>query len=130
MSDARGPRPLPAISNSTAVAELRVSNAVDGFKYSRLKGIFYVLRILLALPVLPLWPFLIAYEARDASLARDYFGTLAYVLRTLIVHVRFGSFWRMLKYNIVWGPDEVKARIAHRSGACKRCAKWCKQYDC
>lgn len=129
------PRPLPVL-DLTAIAvessddELRKSNGVDGFRYSRLFGIFYVVRLVFALPLLPLWPFLIAWEARDASIAKDYFGTMSYALRTIYTHVRFGSFVRMVKYNLLWGPEEAKARIAQRRGACTRCAKCCKQYDC
>lgn len=131
MSDAENPpRPLPLASTALADDGLRLSNGVDGFRYSRIKGMLYVLKIVFSLPLLPLWPFVIAYEARDASIAKNYFGTMAYVLRTMVVHIRFGSFLRMLKYNFVWGPDEVKSRIATRRGACTRCAKCCKQYDC
>lgn len=110
--------------------ELRTSDTTQGFQYSRIKGVWYTLRIILGLPLLPLWPFFIAKEAGDWSIARNYFGTMAYCLRTILTHVRFGSFVRMLKYNLVMGPDQVKARIAKRRGACTRCAKCCKQYSC
>ena len=135
MTNPRPPRPLPVLeSTAVAVKEedegLRTSNGVDGFRYSRLFGIFYVLRVVALLPLLPLWPFFIAYEAKDASIAKDYFGTLIYTLKNLWTHVRFGSFVRMVKYNLLWGPEGAKARITKRRGACTRCAKCCKQYDC
>ncbi len=133
MSDASSePRRLPMAGGSTAVADdgLRTSNGVDGFKYSRLKGMLYVLKIFGSLPLLPLWPLMMAYEARDSSIAKNYFSTMAYVLRTLVVHVRFGSWWRMVKYNFLLGSKAVKARIESRRGGCTRCAKCCKQYEC
>lgn len=125
------PRPLP-LATVAAVDEepLRTSNTVSDFDYSRLKAVLYTLRLVLAVPLLPLWPFLLAYEARDPSIARNYRKTMAYCLRTMLTHVRHGSFVRMLKYNLLLGPDEVKARIAKRRGACTRCAKCCRQYEC
>ncbi|MGE0711810.1 MAG: hypothetical protein AB7N76_30845 [Planctomycetota bacterium] len=131
------PRALPiAVSSAPAAAavlepeELRTSNEVEDFEYSRSKAVWYTLRLLLALPFLPLWPFMLAYEARDWGIARNYPKTMAYLLRTMLVHIRHGSFVRLLKYNLVLGPDEVKARISRRRGACTRCAKCCRQYDC
>ncbi|RMG09616.1 MAG: hypothetical protein D6731_19145 [Planctomycetota bacterium] len=141
MSEASGPRALPVVTAVEASVpplagavgteeELRTSNGVDGFRYSRLKMYLWILKLALGIPLLPLWPFLIAHEARDWSLARNYFGTMGYVLRTCYVHLRFGSVLRMLKYNVLLGPERVKERIAQRRGACTRCAKCCRQYDC
>lgn len=132
------PRPLPVAATEAAVLpasaeaadELRTSNTVAGFQYSRLKGMLYVTRIILSLPFLPLWPFFIAHEAKDWSIARNYFGTIGYCLRTILIHIRFGSFVRLLKYTFVLGPKGIEQRIATRRGACTRCAKCCKQYDC
>ncbi len=129
------PRPLPIAPSEPAPApageeELRTSNTVEGFKYSRLRGVAFVAQIIAGLPLLPLWPVFIAWEAKDWSIARNYFSTMQYVLRTLLVHVRHGSFLRLIKYNIILGPDEVKRRIQNRRGACTRCAKCCKQYEC
>ncbi len=134
MSDSR-PRPLPMVQTAALAVdadcdEQPTSNGVKGFRYSRLFGILYVLRIFFALPLLPFWPFVIAWEAQDASIAKDYFGTLGYVLRTLHTHVRFGSFMRMVKYNVLWATAEAQARIVRRRGACTRCAKCCDQYEC
>lgn len=128
-------RPLPVVSAAAAsppaaVEELRTSNEVNGFEYSRLRGIWFVSLILIGLPLFPLWPFFIAWEAGDWSIARNYFRTLAYVVRTILVHISHGSFVRLLKYNIVLGPEEVQRRISARRGACTRCAKCCKQYEC
>lgn len=135
------PRPLPLAntSRSQAVAlplaaveeeSLRTSNTVNGFEYSRSKAVWYTLRMLLGLPLLPLWPFFLAREANDWSIARNYVKTMAYCIRTILTHIRHGSFVRMLKYNLVLGPEKVKAQIDKRRGACTRCAKCCRQYEC
>lgn len=127
------PTPLP-LAPPEAVPqleeELRTSNGVEGFRYSRWKGIWYVLRMFLALPLIPLWPFFVARDMNDWSLARNYVGTMKYLLRTIVIHLRHGSIIRMIRYNLFLGPDEVNRRIATRDGACTRCAKCCKQYDC
>ncbi len=127
-------RPLPVVSSSPPPAaeehEERTSNEVDGFTYSRFKGLLYTLAILLKLPFIPLWPFFIAYESRDWSIARDYFGTLGYSFRVVVAHIRFGSFLRMIKYNLLLSPKVVQDQIMKRRGACSRCAKCCKQFEC
>lgn len=111
--------------------EERKSNEVEGFVYKRWKGVLYTIGILFKLPFLPLWPFFIAKEAKDWSIARNYFKTLSYCIKHVIVaQIRFGSFLRLLKYNLLMGPEEVKRRIAMRRGACTRCAKCCQQFDC
>lgn len=110
--------------------EGRKSNEVEGFVYSRWKGVLYTVAILFKLPFLPLWPFFIAREAKDWSIARNYFKTLLYCFDVIVQQIRFGSFVRLLKFNLLMGPDEVKRRIALRRGACTRCAKCCQQFDC
>lgn len=127
--------PAPAVLQTTFQptafqGEERKSNEVEGFRYSRWKGIAYTLMIVLQLPFLPLWPFFIAKEAKDWSIARNYFGTLWYCFDVIVQQIRFGSFVRLLKYNLLMGPDEVKRRIAQRRGACTRCAKCCQQFSC
>lgn len=125
------PRPLPVIATAPAPTPgLRHSNEVEGFKYKRWLAFFYVAKLLLAIPLFPILPFLMAHDAGDWSLARDYFGTLGYVIRTFMVHLRFGSFKRALKYNVLMTAEDVEQRLALRKGACTRCAKCCKQYDC
>lgn len=138
------PRPLPVVASpaptagttpfpmapSSADEELRKSNGMAGHKYNRVWAVFWLLRLALILPLVPLWPFLLAYEARDWSIARNYFGTMAYVGKTLLVHLKFGSISRVIKYNLLIGPEEFKKRIAKRRGACTRCAKCCKQFNC
>jgi hypothetical protein len=133
------PRALPVINSTTAVAippqeqaddELRQSNTVADFKYNRWLGLWYTVRLFFVLPLMPLWPFLIAKEAKDWSIARNYFGTIYYCFRTIGIHIRHGSFVRLFKYNIIMGPEETKRRIDKRRGACTRCAKCCRQYDC
>lgn len=120
------PAPAPA---ETKGAE-RKSNEVAGFTYKRWKAVLYTFAILLKLPFLPFWPFFVAYEAKDWSIARNYWKTLMYCFNVVVAHIRFGSFVRLLKFNLLMGPDEVKRRIAMRRGACTRCAKCCQQFDC
>lgn len=128
------PRPLPvaptAVASLTEEEELRKSNEVNGFRYSRVKAVLYTLRLVLAIPFFPFLPFIMAKEAKDPSIAKNYFGTLGYCIKTLVVHIRHGSLVRMIKYNIFMGPERVKAAIDRRRGACTRCAKCCRQYDC
>lgn len=140
------PRPLPVVAGTATPLqgvgaatshplaapepELRTSNEVAGFEYKRWKAILYIAKLLFAFPFFPLLPFMMAYDAKDWSLARNYFGTLGYVARTLMIHFRFGSFARAIKYNIMMSPEQVQARLERRRGACTRCAKCCKQYDC
>lgn len=138
------PRALPVVSpemaadsgtgTGTALAEpeeeLRTSNTVAEFEYSRFRAVVFSLSALAGLPLLPLWPFFLAREAKDWSIARNYFSTMSYCLRTVLTHVRHGSFVRMLKYNLVLGPEKVKQAIDQRRGACTRCAKCCRQYEC
>lgn len=137
------PRPLPVVPLATAPmvpsavvavenakGAARKSNEVEGYVYARWKGVLYTVAILLKLPFLPLWPFFVAYEAKDWSIARNYFKTLLYCFNVVVAHIRFGSFIRLLKYNLLMGPDEMKRRIDLRRGACTRCAKCCQQFDC
>jgi hypothetical protein len=86
--------------------------------------------MILALPLIPLWPFFVARDMNDWSLARNYGATMKYLLKTIGTHLRHGSIIRMIRYNLFLGADEVNRRIATRDGACTRCAKCCKQYDC
>ena len=137
---APAPRPLPLASSGTALADgldasplsddVRKSNEVNGFTYSRFKAVWYTFRLVLVIPFFPLMPFFLAYEAKDWSIARNYFPTLAYCFKTALIHVRHGSVVRMLKYNWVLGPEKIKAAIDKRRGACTRCAKCCRQYNC
>jgi hypothetical protein len=134
-SEAPAARPLPVVSAPpVAIAdpkgEARTSNEVAGFEYKRWKAVAYTLGILLKLPLLPLWPFFVAWEAKDWSIARNYPKTMKYLLNVVVQHIRFGSFLRLLKYNLLIGPEQVKAAIARRRGACTRCAKCCQQFDC
>jgi hypothetical protein len=130
----RAPRALPVVPGAHAPVgpkgEARKSNEVDGFVYKRWRAIAYTLGLVLKLPLLPLWPIFIAREAKDWSIARRYFRTLAYCFGVVWQQVRFGSVWRLIKYNILLGPDEVKRRISVRRGACTRCAKCCQQFSC
>jgi hypothetical protein len=139
-----GPRALPVVPAQSPKqvlqttfqptelkGEERKTNEVDGFVYKRWKAVLYTFGILFKLPFLPLWPFFIAKEARDWSIARHYFRTLWYCINSVIVaQIRFGSFVRLLKFNLLWGPEEVKRRIMQRRGACTRCAKCCQQFNC
>ena len=67
------PRPLPVVGKMPGPmlqtmgddVVLRTSNEVEGFRYSRLKGIWFTFSVFLKLPLLPLWPFFIAKEAKD-----------------------------------------------------------------
>jgi hypothetical protein len=137
----KGPRALPVVPGTQQVlqttftpaayqGEERKSNEVEGFVYNRWKAVYYTMLILVKLPFLPLWPFFVALEAKDWSIARNYFGTMKYLLNVCVQHIRFGSFVRLLKYNLLMGPDEIKRRIAMRRGACTRCAKCCQQFNC
>lgn len=129
----QAPRPLPVVAADPVAPDaegLRTSNEVDGFEYSRLRGLWFCVLALLGLPLIPFWPIFIAWEANDWSIAKDYFGTMRYVLRTLGTHIRHRSILRLFKYNLTMGPDEVKARIDRRRGACTRCAKCCRQFEC
>ena len=128
-------RPLPVAEAPLATAavsedDVRRSNTVNGFEYSRVKTILWTLRLFALLPFFPLFPFYMAKQAKDPAIARNYFKTLGYLLRTAMVHIRHGSIVRMVKYNILYGPEQVKAKIDRRRGACTRCAKCCRQYDC
>lgn len=126
-------RPLPiatAIAARLPDQEVRKSNEVNGFTYSRFKAIWYTLRLVLVIPLFPLMPFALAYEAKDWSIARSYFKTLAYCGRVALTHVRHGSVIRMLKYNLLLDKDTIQAAINRRRGACTRCAKCCRQYNC
>lgn len=120
----------PALQTMGDDVQLRTSNEVEGFTYSRLKGIWFTFSVFLKLPLLPLWPIFIAKEADDWSIARNYFKTLRYCFKVIVDQIRFGSFFRMVKYNTLMTADQVEARIAQRQGACSRCAKCCKQFDC
>jgi hypothetical protein len=121
----------PTFTPSTFHGEERKSNEVEGFVYKRWKNVLYTVGILLKIPLLPFWPLFIAREAKDPSLAtKKYFKTLAYCLNVVVQHIRFGSFLRMIKFNLLMGPEEMKRRIAQRRGACTRCAKCCQQFDC
>lgn len=133
------PRRLPVVSETTGPAvlqtmgddvEVRTSNEVEGFEYSRVKAVLYSLRIILQIPLLPLWPIFIAREANDPSFRRNYFKTLRYCFKVIVDQIRFGSFFRMLKYNLLMSPDQIQQRLGKRKGACSRCAKCCKQFDC
>lgn len=134
---APAPRPLPVANLATATAEaplspeeVRQSNEVNGFTYSRFKSVWYTLRMVFVIPLFPFLPFIMAAEAKDASIARNYFQTLAYCIKILVVHIRHGSLVRMVKYNLVMSPERIKAAIDKRRGACTRCAKCCRQYNC
>ena len=127
------PKPLPVVSSPTVSAdngELRTSNEVDGFVYSRPQMIWQTFLLFCRVPFFPFWPFFIAYEAKDWSIARNYFGTLWYCMKVVVAHIRFGSMLRLLKYNLFMNPEEMRKRIDLRRGACSRCAKCCKQFDC
>lgn len=122
--------PRPALVTMGDDVVLRKSNEVEGFQYSRLKGIWFTISTFLKLPLFPLWPFFIAWMVKDPSYARHYFRTLAYCFKVLVDQVRFGSAWRMVRYNLFMTPETVQKRIDLRRGACSRCAKCCKQFDC
>lgn len=139
------PRQLPVVAAAPAPSQdeanlalvtmgedvqLRRSNEVAGFQYSRLKGLWFTFTMFLKLPLFPLWPFFIAIMVKDASYARRYFHTLGYCFKVLIDQVRFGSAWRMVVYNVFMTPATMEKRISLRRGACSRCAKCCKQFDC
>lgn len=122
--------PGPALQTMGEDVQLRTSNEVQGFQYSRVKAFVYTFSVFFKLPLLPLWPIFIAKEANDWSIARNYFKTLRYCFKVVVDQIRFGSFFRMVKYNTFMTPEQVEARIAQREGACSRCAKCCKQFDC
>lgn len=122
------PRALP-LAPAPAV-EAKRSNCVEGFQYNRWKGILYTVGIVGKLFFLPLWPFFLAKEAKDWSIARNYGKTMLYCLKAIYDHVRYGSFLRLIKYNMKLGPEEVQKRIDMRRGACTRCAKCCRAFNC
>jgi hypothetical protein len=128
-------RALPLVAGDAyAPVELAspapVSNGVKGFEYVRWKLVVYTIGTFAGLLLLPLWPFFIAKEAKDWSIARQYFKTMRYCLKALWDHITYGSFFRMWKYNITHGPDYVRRRISQRRGACTRCAKCCRAFNC
>jgi hypothetical protein len=106
------------------------SDCSAGFDYKRWKQVGWAMITLSQVLVLPLWPFFIAKEAKDWSIARNYFKTMRYCLKAIYDHVRYGSVWRMIKYNVLHGPEYVKKRIEMRRGACTRCAKCCRAFNC
>ena len=106
------------------------SDCVAGFRYNRLKQIGYSVGMVLQIFLLPLWPFFLAREAKDWSIARNYVKTMRYCLKAIWEHIAYGSFVRMIKYNVLHGPDYVKNRIAQRRGSCTRCAKCCRSFNC
>jgi len=120
----------PALQTMGDDVALRTSNEVEGFQYSRFKAVLFTVGIVFKLPFLPLWPIFIAKEAGDWSIARSYFRTLLYCFKTVLDHIRYGSFFRLIKYNLLLSPDEVKRRIEQRRGACSRCAKCCQHHQC
>lgn len=130
--DAAAPQPGqgPALQTMGDDVVLRTSNEVAGFEYSRSKAAVFAIKSLLRLPFLPLWPYFIAKEVNDPSYFRNYFKTLTYCIKVVVDQIRFGSFIRMLRYNLLFSPEEIERRIASRSGACSRCAKCCQQFDC
>lgn len=119
----------PALKTMGDDVVLRTSNEVEGFQYSRAKAVFYAFSALFKLPFLPLWPYFLSKEVNDPSYFRNYFKTLTYCIKVIIDQIRFGSFIRMLRYNLMH-PEEIERRIASRKGACSRCAKCCQQFDC
>lgn len=126
-----GGEPAPALVTMGEDVVLRKSNEVAGFRYSRLKGIWFTFAMFLKLPFIPLWPIFIARMARDPELAgKRYFRTVFYCFKAIYQQIRFGSIWRMVKFNVLMTPEQVERRIAMRRGACSRCAKCCKQFDC
>lgn len=107
------------------------SDCVAGFQYSRWKQIAYTLSLFMNIPLFPLWPFIIAKESKDWSIAtKDYWKTLRYCLKAAYDHVAYGSVFRMFKYNVLHGPEYVRKRIEMRRGACTRCAKCCRAFNC
>jgi hypothetical protein len=120
----------PALQTMGEDVPLRTSNEVEGFQYSRAYAVWFSIKALLRLPFLPLWPYFIAKEVKDPSYFRNYFKTLIYCVKVIVDQVRFGSFVRMLRYNLLMSPAQVERRISQRRGACSRCAKCCNQFDC
>jgi hypothetical protein len=108
----------------------RRSDCVAGFRYRRWKQVAYTLGVFGQIFFLPLWPFFLAREAKDWSIARNYFATMRYCLKAIWEHVAYGSVWRIFKYNLLHGPEYVRQRIAQRRGACTRCAKCCRAFNC
>lgn len=105
-------------------------DTVSGHRYTYARQVLYTLGTIAQVPLLPLWPFFLAKEAKDWSIARNYFGTLKYCLKAIYDHIAYGSFVRMFKYNILHGPDYMRHRIAQRRGSCTRCAKCCRGLNC
>lgn len=109
----------------------RRSDCSAGFQYKRWKMVGYTLLLVAQVPLFPLWPIFIARESKDWSIATTgYFKTLAYCLKAAYDHIRYGSVWRMFKYNILHGPEAIRQRIDQRRGACTRCAKCCRAFNC
>jgi hypothetical protein len=109
----------------------RRSDCVAGFQYKRWRQVTHALALFAYVPFFPLWPFVIAKESKDWSIAtKDYFKTLRYCLKAAYDHIAYGSIWRLFKYNILHGPEYVKKRIEMRRGACTRCAKCCRAFNC
>ena len=108
----------------------KTSNGVKGFEYKPWKMALYTVYTIAQIAALPLWPFFLAYQGKDWSIARRYVKTMRYCLKAVWDHVAYGSLWRMIKYNILHGPEQVKAQIAQRRGACTRCAKCCRAFSC
>lgn len=108
----------------------KTSNGVKGFEYRRWKMVLHTFLTISQILTLPLWPFFLSWQSKDWSIARHYWKTMRYCLKAIWDHIAYGSLGRMIKYNILHGPDYVKERIAQRRGACTRCAKCCRAFNC
>jgi hypothetical protein len=90
----------------------------------------FLLKVLAAVPLVPLWPVFLSIEARDAYYVNHYFETILHGLRTLYHAFKNGSWVRIFKYNIFTTPAYIEEQLGARLGACTRCAKCCKMLKC
>jgi hypothetical protein len=97
---------------------------------TRRANVWYAIKVLIALPLVPLWPVFLAIEAREPYYVNHYFETIYNGLRTLWHAYKNGSVTRFVKYNIFTTPAYIEEQLGARLGACTRCAKCCKMLQC
>lgn len=96
----------------------------------RCSNLWYMTKLLIAVPLVPLWPIFLAIEAKEPYYVNHYFETIWNGFRTLYHAWRNGSILRIFKYNVFSTPAYVEEQLGSRLGACTRCAKCCKMLKC
>jgi hypothetical protein len=97
---------------------------------TRAGNLWYLVKIVFAVPLVPLWPVFLSIEARDPYYVVHYFETIWNCLRTLGHAIRNGSWARIFKYNVFTTAAYIEEQLGSRLGACTRCAKCCKMLKC